>query len=63
MENNIKDVIANFRAEIEGFSKEQLIAKREELRNAVSKMILDSDLMVKAAIVETRIQELEKEEN
>ena len=63
MENNIKDVIANFRAEIENFSKEQLIAKREELRNAVSKMILDSDLMVKAAIVETRIQELEKEEN
>ena len=63
MENDIKDIIANFRAEIEGFSKEQLIAKREELRNAVSKMILDSDLMVKAAIVETRIQELEKEEN
>ena len=63
MENDIKDVIANFRAEIENFSKEQLIAKREELRNAVSKMILDSDLMVKAAIVETRIQELEKEEN
>jgi len=63
MENNIKDVIANFRAEIEGFSKEQLIEKREELRNAVSKMILDSDLMVKAAIVETRIQELDKEEN
>ena len=63
MENDIKDVIANFRAEIENFSKEQLIEKREELRNAVSKMILDSDLMVKAAIVETRIQELEKEEN
>ena len=63
MENDIKDIIANFRAEIEGFSKEQLIAKREELRNAVSKMILDSDLMVKAAIVETHIQELEKEEN
>lgn len=63
MENNIKDIIANFRAEIEGFSKEQLIEKREELRNAVSKMILDSDLMVKAAIVETRIQELDKEEN
>lgn len=63
MENDIKDVIANFRAEIENFSKEELIAKREELRNAVSKMILDSDLMVKAAIVETRIQELEKEEN
>ena len=36
---------------------EELEEKAEELHNAVSKMILDSDLIIKAAIVDTLIKE------
>lgn len=49
--------ILKFRESIKDFSIEQLEEKAEELRNAVSKMILDSDLIVKAAIVDTLIKE------
>ena len=51
-----KDII-NFRAEIQDFTLEELEAKAQELRDAVSKMILDSDLIIKAAIVDTLIKE------
>lgn len=63
MDNNIEKIIADFRLEIADFNLEQLKAKEAELRDSISKMILDSDLMLKAAIVDTRIKELEKENN
>ena len=53
---NEKEIL-NFRESIKDFSIEQLEEKAEELRNAVSKMILDSDLIVKAAIVDSLIKE------
>lgn len=51
-----KDII-NFRAEIKDLSLEELEAKADEIRDAVSKMILDSDLIIKAAIVDSLIRE------
>ena len=51
-----KDII-NFREQVKDFTLEELEAKAEELRDAVSKMILDSDLIIKAAIVDTLIKE------
>ncbi len=51
-----KDII-NFRAEIKDLSLEELEAKADEIRDAVSKMILDSDLIIKAAIVDSLIKE------
>lgn len=63
MEKNLEKTIANFRTEIENFTLEDLKKKADEIKDAISKMILDSDLMIKAAIVDTRIKELEKEEN
>lgn len=53
---NEKEIL-NFRESIKDLSIEQLEEKAEELRSAVSKMILDSDLIVKAAIVDTLIKE------
>ena len=49
--------IINFRTEIKDFTLEELEAKAEEIRDAVSKMILDSDLIIKAAIVDSLIKE------
>ena len=49
--------ILKFRESVKDLSVEQLQEKAEELRNAVSKMILDSDLIIKAAIVDTLIKE------
>jgi len=63
MDNKIEKTIADFRAEIEGFTLEQLEKKAEDLRNDISKMILDSDLIIKASIVDTKIKELKKELN
>lgn len=51
-----KDII-NFREQVKDFTLEELEAKAEELRDAVSKMILDSDLIIKAAIVDSLIRE------
>lgn len=51
-----KDII-NFREQVKDFTLEELEAKAQELRDAISKMILDSDLMIKAAIVDTLIKE------
>lgn len=51
-----KDII-NFREQVKDFTLEELEVKAEELRDAVSKMILDSDLIIKAAIVDTLIKE------
>ena len=51
-----KDII-NFREQVKDFTLEELEAKADELRDAVSKMILDSDLIIKAAIVDSLIRE------
>lgn len=49
--------IINFREQVKDFTLEELEAKAAEIRDAVSKMILDSDLIIKAAIVDSLIKE------
>ena len=49
--------ILNFKTEIKDFTLEELESKAAEIRAAVSKMILDSDLIMKAAIVDALIKE------
>jgi hypothetical protein len=49
--------IINFRNSVKDFSLEELEQKRADIQNAISKMILDSDLMIKAAIIENLIKE------
>lgn len=51
--------IINFKEEINNFTVEQLENKRKELQNEIAKMIFDSELVVKIAIIENRLQELE----
>ena len=53
---NEQDII-NFRNSVKDFSLEQLEQERAGIQNAISKMILDSDLMIKAAIIENLIKE------
>lgn len=53
---NEQDII-NFRNSVKDFSLEQLEQERADIQNAISKMILDSDLMIKAAIIENLIKE------
>lgn len=49
--------IINFRDSVKDFSLEQLQQEKADIQNAISKMILDSDLMIKAAIIENLIKE------
>lgn len=49
--------IINFRNSVKEFSLEQLEKERADIQNSISKMILDSDLMIKAAIIENLIKE------
>ena len=53
---NEQDII-NFRNSVKDFSLEQLQQEKADIQNAISKMILDSDLMIKAAIIENLIKE------
>lgn len=53
---NEQDII-NFRNSVKDFSLEELEQERAEIQNAISKMILDNDLMIKAAIIENLIKE------
>ena len=52
-----KENIIKFRESIKDFTLEELEAKAEEIRNAISKMILDSDLILEAAIIDSAIKE------
>ena len=61
MEKDLINNIANFKLEIENFSEEQLKKKRGELQNAISKMIMDSDMVLKIAIIEARLKEMKGE--
>ena len=54
--------IANFRSLVSAFSLEQLQEKEKELNNDISRMIMDSDLVMKVAIVRSLIAE-KKESN
>ena len=55
---NEKDII-NFRNQIKDFSIEELKEKRNNLQNDLSKMILNSDIIVQIAIVESLLEEKE----
>ena len=61
MEKDLINNIANFRLEIENFSEEQLKKKRGELQDSISKMIMDSDMVLKIAIIEARLKEMKGE--
>ena len=54
MDNN---KIAQFRDSIKDFSLEELNAKKDELEASISKMILDSDLVMYVAIINAAIAE------
>ena len=54
-----KEEIVAFRESIKNFSAEELEKEAEKIRNDISKMILDSDLIMKAAIVDSLIKERE----
>ena len=49
--------ILKFRQSVVNCTKEELIEKQKEIQDAISKMILDSDLIIKAAIIENLIKE------
>ena len=55
---NEKDIV-NFRNQIKDFSVEELREKRNNLQNDLSKMILNSDIIVQIAIVESLLEEKE----
>ena len=55
---NEKDIV-NFRNQIKDFSVEELKKKRNNLQNDLSKMILNSDVIVQIAIVESLLEEKE----
>jgi len=49
--------ITKFKESIKDFSLEQLKAEAQKIGDSISKMILDSDLILKAAIVDSLIKE------
>lgn len=52
-----KKDITNFRSSIENMSVEDLEKLLKDLNTEINKMILDSDLIMKVAIVDQRIKE------
>ena len=57
---NIED-ITKFRDSLANLSIDQLKEKRDELREKIAKMIMDSDVTMQIAIVEAQIQERGKQ--
>jgi len=55
-----KEEIINFRQSLANMSIEELNAEAKKIQNDISKMILDSDLIMKAAIVDSLIKEREE---
>ena len=53
---NVED-ITKFRDSLANLSIDQLKEKRDELREKIAKMIMDSDIVMQIAIVEAQIQE------
>lgn len=58
---NFEKSLADFRAKIDNFTLEELQSEKRKIDNDISKMILNSDLILKAAILETKIEEKTKE--
>ncbi len=58
---NFEKSLADFRAKIDNFTLEELQSEKRKIDNDISKMILNSDLILKAAILETKIEEKIKE--
>ena len=58
---NFEKSLADFRAKIDNFTLEELQSEKRKIDNDISKMILNSDLIIKAAILETKIEEKKKE--
>lgn len=59
---NEKDIL-DFKASIYNLSIDELNEKRSELQTKFSQMVLDSDLVMKIAIIESLLNEkLEKEQ-
>lgn len=55
-----KEEIINFRQSLANMSIEELNAEAKKIQDDISKMILDSDLIMKAAIVDSLIKEREE---
>ena len=53
------DMILNFKEEIKDFSLSQLKQMQEKIQSGISKMILDSDLIIKAATIVLAIAAIE----
>lgn len=53
--------IINFRNSLTDLSVEELEAMIRDLNNQINKMILDSDLIMKVAIVDEKIKEKKKD--
>ena len=58
---NFEKSLADCRAKIDNFTLEELQSEKRKIDNDISKMILNSDLILKAAILETKIEEKIKE--
>lgn len=56
-----EEEILNFKNQIKDYSLEQLKEEKINLDEKITKMIFDSDLMVKLAIITTKIESLEKD--
>lgn len=52
--------ILNFKNQIKDYSLEQLKQEKLNLDEKITKMIFDSDLMIKLAIITTKIESFEK---
>lgn len=52
--------ILNFKKEISDFTIKQLEEKRDELREELAKMYLNSDAVIKLAIIENTLEEKRK---
>lgn len=61
MEDKLVKDIANFRCEIADFTEKQLEDKKAELQNAISKMIMDCDMVLKIAIIDAKLKEMKGE--
>lgn len=60
MEKIIEHAILQFKQEIKDFTLSELKAKRDEIQDSISRMILESDLVLKAAILDAAIAEKEE---
>ena len=58
---NIEEIV-KFKNSLNNLSLEELNQKKAELQDRIAKMIMDSDLTMKIAILEAKIQKKKEEE-